>query len=169
MLKNWSWVMVLSLSFLMACAKGPESAPEKKAETGKAAAPEKSDPKIAKEEAVKKALDNVGKDPAKIAAEEDKKATDGFVHPVSPKTPPVTKGLKGEVTETMDAAGYTYVRIKSGMDAVWLAGPATGVEVGDTVFAPEGALMRNFKSGTLKRTFPEVYFVQMMRVTKGAK
>jgi hypothetical protein len=165
--------MLLLVVFVMvACGNAADSTAKKKGEpqqTKESVESAKSDPRVAKEEAVEKALENVGKSPAELAPEEDKKATDGFVHPVSPKTPPVTKGLKGVVTETMDAAGYTYVRIKSGMDAVWLAGPATGVEVGDTVFAPKGALMRDFESTTLKRTFPEVYFVEMMRVTKGAK
>ncbi len=170
MVKKSGWIMIVSLAFLLACGKTPESVAVKRTEAKKAAEPEKKvDPKKAKEAAVEKALENVNKAPAEIALEEDKKATEGFVHPVSPKTPPITTGLKGVVTETMDAAGYTYVRIKSGMDAVCLAGPGTGVEVGDTVFAPEGALMRNFKSTTLDRTFPEVYFVHSLRVTKGAK
>lgn len=158
MLNTRIWMSLVTILLVVACGKTPEATSEKKA-----------DPKKAKEAAVEKALKNVGKAPAEILPEEDKKATEGFIHLVSPKAPPVTSGLKGQVTETMDAAGYTYVRIKSGMDATWLAGPATKVEVGDTVSAPKGALMRNFASTTLKRTFPEVYFVEKMKVTKGAK
>ncbi len=168
--KSHIWTYLLALGILAACGKTPERDATKQAEPkGPSEQVKQIDPKQAKKAAVEKALENVGKDPSEFAQEEDKKATEGFVHPVSPKTPPVTTGLAGKVTETMGAAGYTYVRIKAGMDAIWLAGPAQGVEVGDTVFAPKGALMRNFTSTSLKRTFPEIYFVETMKVTKGAK
>jgi hypothetical protein len=73
-------------------------------------------------------------------------------------------GISGEVMETMDAGGYTYVRVKSGRDEVWAAGPETPVSVGDVVAMPEGMKMENFKSETLDRSFDAVYFVSEIRV-----
>lgn len=67
--------------------------------------------------------------------------------------------ITGRVLETMDAAGYTYVRIESGPGSVWAAGPKTAVTPGDTVTIPTGMLKRDFTSKTLNRTFEEIYFV----------
>ena len=71
----------------------------------------------------------------------------------------------GEVLETMDAGGYTYVRIKgagAGED-VWAAGPETPVKVGETVSVPAGMKMETFRSDTLDRDFDAVYFVTEIR------
>jgi hypothetical protein len=73
-------------------------------------------------------------------------------------------GISGEVVETMDAGGYTYVRVKSGRDEVWAAGPETPVSVGDAVAMPAGMKMENFKSESLDRSFDAVYFVSEIRV-----
>lgn len=67
--------------------------------------------------------------------------------------------ITGKVLETMDAAGYTYVRVEAGPDSVWAAGPKTTVTPGDTVTIPTGMLKRDFTSKTLNRTFEEIYFV----------
>ena len=41
--------------------------------------------------------------------------------------PPVAAGYQGEVTETMEAGGYTYVRVKTSETVMWVAGPRTPV------------------------------------------
>ena len=71
----------------------------------------------------------------------------------------------GEVLETMNAGGYTYVRIKgagAGED-IWAAGPETPVKVGETVSVPAGMKMEKFRSDTLDRDFDAVYFVTEIR------
>ncbi len=77
-------------------------------------------------------------------------------------TPAATAGVppgSGKVLETMDAGGYTYVRVDLGGAEAWAAGPKAVVKVGDTVTLPGGMPMQNYHSATLERTFPLVYFV----------
>jgi hypothetical protein len=62
----------------------------------------------------------------------------------------------GEVLETMDAAGFTYMRLKTGNGEVWTAVRATPVKVGAQVTVENGMTMKNFESKTLKRSFPTI-------------
>jgi hypothetical protein len=75
--------------------------------------------------------------------------------------------ISGEVTETMNAGGYTYVHVNTGREEVWAAGPETPVKVGDKVSFPAGMKMENFRSDTLNRTFDAVYFVPEIRAGEG--
>ncbi|MBN1957934.1 MAG: DNA-binding protein [Desulfuromonadales bacterium] len=77
--------------------------------------------------------------------------------PISPAAP---SGTSGEVIETMNAAGYTYVCVDNGQEKVWAAAPEFAVSVGDQVMVPEGMAMHNYHSQTLNRDFPVVYFVE---------
>lgn len=70
-----------------------------------------------------------------------------------------SKSISGKVVETMDAAGYTYVRVDTGKEKLWAAGPQTKLKVGDSVSAVDGMPMRNYHSKTLNRDFDVVYFV----------
>lgn len=66
----------------------------------------------------------------------------------------------GTVAETMNAGGYTYVRLQSaGQDDVWAAAPEFSARVGDNLTVPLEMPMVNFESKSLARTFPLVYFV----------
>lgn len=69
----------------------------------------------------------------------------------------------GEVTETMDSGGYTYVHVKTAEGDVWAAGPVTAVAVGDEVTLPSGMVMKDFESKTLNRTFDEILFVSAIQ------
>jgi len=73
-------------------------------------------------------------------------------------------GLSGIVLETMNSGGYTYVQLDRGNGKVWLAAPETEVKVGEKAAADQGMLMTDFHSGSLDRTFPEIFFVQELRV-----
>jgi hypothetical protein len=73
-------------------------------------------------------------------------------------------GFAGEVVETMNSGGYTYVHLKTRDGDVWAAGPETPVKVGDAVTVPAGMKMEPFKSETLNRDFDAVYFVSEIRV-----
>ncbi|MBI5014049.1 MAG: DNA-binding protein [Deltaproteobacteria bacterium] len=78
-------------------------------------------------------------------------------------------GGKGKVLETMDAGGYTYLKVEIGGKPTWAAAPAFKVKKGDLVTVPPGAPMANFHSETLKRDFPLVYFVGGVDVEGGKK
>jgi len=77
-------------------------------------------------------------------------------------TPAATPGVPlgtGKVLETMNAGAYTYVRVDLGGKDVWAAGPQVSVQPGDTVTLPPGMAMKDYRSTTLDRAFPLVYFV----------
>ena len=67
--------------------------------------------------------------------------------------------LNGEIIETMNAAGYTYVLLNTGSGKIWAAATETSVKVGQRVSVPAGGLMTDFSSKTLNRTFDKIYFV----------
>jgi hypothetical protein len=67
--------------------------------------------------------------------------------------------VTGTVVETMDAANYTYVRVKLNTGDVWAATSQFKVAVGDRVVVPLEMPMSNFRSKTLNRDFPLIYFV----------
>jgi hypothetical protein len=72
----------------------------------------------------------------------------------------------GTVVETMNSAGYTYVKIDTGSGEVWAAGPQTVVEVGDNV-AVSGSLMKDFSSSSLGMTFDEIIFSNAIIISSG--
>jgi hypothetical protein len=73
--------------------------------------------------------------------------------------PQAAISVTGEVVETMDAAAYTYVRLKTaeGYD-VWAAGPKTTVEVGQQLLVRDAMEMKDFESTSLGRTFEKILF-----------
>jgi len=72
---------------------------------------------------------------------------------------------KGIVEETMDSNGYTYILLKTDAGKhIWVACLATGVKKGDKVTAPQGHVMRDFTSKSLKKTFPSILFVERVEV-----
>ena len=66
--------------------------------------------------------------------------------------------LSGKVLETMDAAGYTYLRLETSTGEQWAAVSAAKVEVGQTVAINEQMTTENFESKTLNRTFDRIVF-----------
>ncbi len=72
----------------------------------------------------------------------------------------------GEVREVLVSGGYTYVRVETGDASLWVAGPPTDVDEGDTVSWGAGTLMRRFSSRTLGRTFDEIVFVEEFVVAR---
>jgi hypothetical protein len=67
--------------------------------------------------------------------------------------------LNGEIVETMNAAGYTYILLDTGSGKIWAAATETSVKVGQRVSVPAGELMTDFSSKSLNRTFDKIYFV----------
>ena len=66
--------------------------------------------------------------------------------------------LVGTVFERIDAATYSYLRLKTADGEVWAAVPATPVDVGASVTVVEPMKMSKFESKTLGRTFDLIYF-----------
>jgi len=75
-----------------------------------------------------------------------------------PSEMPPVGALTGKIVETMDAAGYTYVKVKTASGDVWAAVPQTKVAVGQTTSVVGNMTMENFESKTLKRKFDKIVF-----------
>src|SRR4051794_39130496 len=67
--------------------------------------------------------------------------------------------VTGPVVETMNAASYTYVRVKTESGDVWAAAPQFAVKVGERVTVPLEMPMKDFHSQAFNRDFPLIYFV----------
>ncbi len=78
------------------------------------------------------------------------------------------KAAEGEVMETMNAGGYTYVLVKTGSEEIWAAAPEVSVKVSDKVSFQDGMPMTDFPSPSLKRTFKLVYFVPALVINGAA-
>ncbi len=72
----------------------------------------------------------------------------------------------GKVLQTMDASIYTYMQVTSDSGPVWLAASKTSVPKGATISYPNGAVMTNFNSKSLNRTFDKIIFVDKIKVEK---
>ena len=64
----------------------------------------------------------------------------------------------GTVVETMDAAGYTYVKVDEEGNVYWIAGPRSVVVVGSSISYIEQMVMKDFTSKSLNRTFEYLMF-----------
>lgn len=85
-------------------------------------------------------------------------------------TPPdaPARSLSGRVLETMDAGGYTYLRIDVGAEGTWAAVPTATLSGGQCVTLRGPQRMVNFKSSALGRTFPEILFATLQQNSKEA-
>ena len=70
----------------------------------------------------------------------------------------------GSVLSTINAGAYTYIEVKQGEQTQWLAAQTVAVKKGDVIRFDNGALMDDFYSKSLNRTFPEVLFVSLVAV-----
>ena len=89
--------------------------------------------------------------------------------PASPNLVPmdVPSGTshKGQVLETMDAAGYTYINVYENGKTFWVAVMQTKVPVGAMIEFPDSEPMLNFQSKSLKRTFDKIIFAPGIRLS----
>lgn len=69
-----------------------------------------------------------------------------------------TEAVGGTVIETMNAADYTYILVRTAEQNTWIAMPATEVEAGDEIHYLPGMVMRNFESKSLDKTFASIIF-----------
>ena len=75
-----------------------------------------------------------------------------------PPAPPLT----GEVVESRDVQGYTYLRIKTASGETWAAVPTSVVKVGSQVGIANPVTMQNFESKTLNKRFDKIVFGQIV-------
>jgi len=84
-----------------------------------------------------------------------------------PATAAANEIVKGEVLETMDSGGFTYMRLKSKDGELWTAVRAAPVKVGSQVTVENAMTMKNFESKTLKRTFASIVLGDLAGAPKG--
>jgi len=80
-------------------------------------------------------------------------------------TPDADLPLKGKVLSTVEATEYTYIEVAKGKEVMWLAAPKVALKKDAVVRFEDGAVMTNFRSKLLDRTFPSVMFVNRVVVT----
>ena len=68
----------------------------------------------------------------------------------------------GTVAETMTSGGYIYVRLEE--NNTWVASTPIPVSIGDKVTYTGGAMMKDFNSRTLNRSFESILFVMKLEV-----
>jgi hypothetical protein len=80
--------------------------------------------------------------------------------------PPASPSAQGQVLESIDGAGYTYLHLSAGGKDYWIAGTAVKVNKGDTVSYDENVVMHDFYSKTLKKSFDKIIFASHVSVVK---
>ncbi len=65
----------------------------------------------------------------------------------------------GRVLSTIPSNNYTYIEVDQEGTTRWLAAPQVTLEKGTLVRYENGALMKDFYSKKLDRTFPEILFI----------
>lgn len=65
----------------------------------------------------------------------------------------------GKVLSSIDAGIYTYIELTENGKTIWIAAPTIKVKKGDIIRFSEGAIMSNYFSKSLDRTFESVIFV----------
>ena len=86
-----------------------------------------------------------------------------FVDRIMSESESAIRPHSGTVIESMNAAGYSYIRVEENGANVWLAAPETKIEIGQSISWSGGAPMRNFTSRSLQRNFDEIFFVNAIQ------
>ena len=76
--------------------------------------------------------------------------------------------VTGTVLETMDAAGYTYMRLKTSDGEIWAAVQKVSIKKGSEVTIVNATPMNGFESKTLKRKFDRIVFGNLSAGTGAA-
>lgn len=72
------------------------------------------------------------------------------------------------VVETMNAGGYTYMKVRESGEPYWVAVTMTPVKTGDEVTFAEEMWMPNFKSRALNRSFDTILFASIQTASPHA-
>lgn len=95
------------------------------------------------------------------AKQETAQAATASPAPTAPAAAVSADAITGPVLETMDAGGYTYMKLQTATGETWVATPQTPVKVGQTVTVDPQMTNENFESSSLKRTFDRIVFATM--------
>ena len=95
---------------------------------------------------------------AYAASDKEKPAPEPQAPSIERMAETVGPSLSGKVVETMNAGGYTYVRLEKNGKKTWVAVPEMKVSVGQQMAFQPGQEMKNFTSKTLNRTFDSIIF-----------
>jgi len=74
----------------------------------------------------------------------------------SPANAAMSKGVAANV---IHSGGYTYVEVSEKGKSTWIAGGQSPIKPGQEIYWGDAAVMNNFTSKSLDRTFPEILFV----------
>jgi len=83
-------------------------------------------------------------------------------HPPLPATKVTIPSHSGTVSEVFPAPGYIYLHVAGPEGDEWIAGPAADIKTGAKIRWNDGAIMKNFASKTLGRTFETIRFVEVI-------
>lgn len=83
-----------------------------------------------------------------------------------PDKPPTPAELpnQGKVISHIDANEFTYIEVERNGAREWIAAPKMALKAGSTIRYEEGAVMTDFHSKLLQRTFARVTFVGFVSV-----
>lgn len=70
--------------------------------------------------------------------------------------------ITGEIVDTMNSGGYTYIQLDDGTGTIWSAIAQTTVQIGDKGTIA-GSIMQDFPSSTLGRTFESIIFADKIQ------
>lgn len=84
--------------------------------------------------------------------------------PIKPPAPDELPN-QGKVLSTMDANDFTYIEVDHAGSTEWIAAPKMALKPGNTIRYEDGAVMTNFYSKLLMRSFPKLIFVGHVAVT----
>jgi len=79
--------------------------------------------------------------------------------PAPASSDPMQLPKNGKVVKAMHAGGYTYMQVENSGKEFWIAATMMSVKRDDYVRWTDAAVMKNFKSSTLHKTFDEILFV----------
>ena len=103
---------------------------------------------------------------AQSPATEQPESKSGAAEPAAPGTAPAS--ITGIVLETLDAAGYTYIRLKTPHGEIWAAVPKANVKKGSEATVVNLIPMDGFESKTLNRKFDHIVFGNLGGGSSGA-
>src|SRR4051794_37626256 len=78
--------------------------------------------------------------------------------PAPAAQPVASDGIRGIIAEKIDAATYSYLKLRTSTGEVWTAVPQTDTAVGTEVSVVGAAWMQNFESKTLNRKWDRIAF-----------
>lgn len=73
-------------------------------------------------------------------------------------TTPFEKPIKGRVMEKVNASSYTYLKLKTETEDIWVAVPQLEIKLNTEVELQKPIPMFGFESKTLKKKFDRIYF-----------